>query len=131
MQVSIDYHNGLHDIGDYRLFLFQQRRSNCRREESKHIKIAHQFFTELVDQKYNTCFQNPIEISTEDTELQKYLDEYIDEDFQLMLQELLEGASQKVVEYVFEKGADNRISFKTADAFKIIPIYDAFTTLNK
>ena len=132
MQVSIDYYNGLHDIRGYRLFFFNNEGQIVEEKNRSNTKIAHQFFTELVDQKVQYLLSNPIEISTEDTELQKYLNEYINEDFQLMLQELVEGASQKAVEYVFwKKGADNRISFKTADAFKIIPIYDAFYNIEQ
>ncbi|HGK9184821.1 TPA: phage portal protein [Streptococcus pneumoniae] len=132
MQVSIDYYNGLHDIGGYRLFFFNNEGQIVEEKNRSNTKIAHQFFTELVDQKVQYLLSNPIEISTEDAELQKYLNEYIDEDFQLMLQELVEGASQKAIEYVFwKKGADNRISFKTADAFKIIPIYDAFYNIEQ
>jgi SPP1 family phage portal protein len=64
--------------------------------------------------------------------LQEYLDEYINEDFQLMLQELVEGASQKSYEYAFWKiDTDNRLRFKTADALKIIPIYDEFYNIEQ
>ncbi len=49
-----------------------------------------------------------------------------------MLQELVEGASQKAYEYVFwRKDADGYLRFKTADALKIIPIYDEFYNIDQ
>ena len=46
-----------------------------------------------------------------------------------MLQELVEGASQKSYEYAFWKiDTDNRLRFKTADALKIIQFTTNFTT---
>lgn len=74
MQVSIDYYNGLHDIRGYRLFFFNNEGQIVEEKNRSNTKIAHQFFTELVDQKVQYLLSNPIEISTEDTELQKYVD---------------------------------------------------------
>ncbi|WP_230691143.1 phage portal protein, partial [Streptococcus pneumoniae] len=71
MQVSIDYYNGLHDIGGYRLFFFNNEGQIVEEKNRSNTNSAHQFFTELVDQKVQYLLSNPIEISTEDAELQK------------------------------------------------------------
>lgn len=125
MQTGIDYYEGKHDIANYRLFYFNNEGEIVEEKNRSNTRIAHQYFTELVDQKVQYLLSNPIEVTTDQDGLQEYLDEYINEDFQLMLQELVEGASQKACEYAFwRKDADGRLRFKTADALKIIPIYN-------
>lgn len=132
MQTGIDYYEGKHDIANYRLFYFNNEGELVEEIHRSNTRIAHQYFTELVDQKVQYLLSNPIEVTTEQTGLQEYLDQYIDEDFQLMLQELVEGASQKAYEYVFwRKDADGHLRFKTADALKIIPIYDEFYNIDQ
>lgn len=132
MQTGIDYYEGKHDIANYRLFYFNNEGEFVEEKNRSNIRIAHQYFTELVDQKVQYLLSNPIEVTTEQAGLQEYLDEYINEDFQLMLQELVEGASQKAYEYVFwRKDADGYLRFKTADALKIIPIYDEFYNIDQ
>ncbi|MDW8777350.1 phage portal protein [Streptococcus suis] len=132
MQTGIDYYEGKHDIANYRLFYFNNEGELVEEKNRSNTRIAHQYFTELVDQKVQYLLSNPIEVTTEQTGLQEYLDEYINEDFQLMLQELVEGASQKAYEYVFwRKDADGYLRFKTADALKIIPIYDEFYNIDQ
>ena len=132
MRTGIDYYEGKHDIANYRLFYFNNEGEIVEEKNRSNTRIAHQYFTELVDQKVQYLLSNPIEVTTEQAGLQEYLDEYINEDFQLMLQELVEGASQKSCEYAFwRKDSDGRLRFKTADALKIIPIYDGFYEIDK
>jgi SPP1 family phage portal protein len=132
MQTGINYYEGKHDIANYRLFYFNNEGELVEEKHRSNTRIAHQYFTELVDQKVQYLLSNPIEVTTDQTGLQEYLDEYINEDFQLMLQQLVEGASQKSYEYAFWKiDTDNRLRFKTADAIKIIPIYDEFYNIDQ
>ena len=132
MQTGINYYEGKHDIANYRLFYFNNEGELVEEKHRSNTRIAHQYFTELVDQKVQYLLSNPIKVTTEQAGLQEYLDEYINEDFQLMLQELVEGASQKSYEYAFWKiDTDNRLRFKTADAIKIIPIYDEFYNIDQ
>ena len=132
MRTGIDYYEGKHDIANYRLFYFNNEGELVEEKNRSNTRIAHQYFTELIDQKVQYLLSNPIEVTTEQAGLQDYLDEYINEDFQLMLQELVEGASQKAYEYVFwKKDADDRLYFKAADALKIIPIYDEFYNIDQ
>lgn len=125
---GIRYYKGEHDILDYRLLYFD---SDGQVQEDKfrsNIKIPHQFHTELVDQKVQYLLSNPVEINTEDEILEKYLEEYINEDFQAMLQDLLEGASNKGVEYVYAyMDREGKLNFQVADSLKVIPIYDDTT----
>lgn len=132
MQTGVDYYEGRHDIEKYKLYFFNNEGQLVEEKNRSNIRIAHQFFTELVDQKVQYLLSNPVEVTSEQEGLQELLDEYINEDFQLMLQEAVEGASQKAVEYIFwKKEADGRLTFKTADALKIIPIYDSFFNIEQ
>lgn len=126
MREGVRYYDSKHDILKTRLFYFD---SNDQLKEEKYranTKISHGFFTELIDQKVQYLLSNPVEITSEQEGLQMYLDSYINEDFQLVLQELVEGASQKAYEYVFWKiDETGKVGFMTADAQKTIPIYDS------
>ncbi len=125
MRTALDYYRGKHDILDYRLYYIDDTGQPKEEKYRSNTKIAHGFFTELVDQKVQYLLSNPIEIQTEQQELQEYLAEYVNEEFQLVLQELVEGASQKAIEYVFWRiDKDGRLVFEVADALKMIPIYN-------
>lgn len=122
---GIAYYKGQHEILNYRLFYYD---SNGMLKEDKYrsnIQIPHQFHTELVDQKVQYLLSNPIEVITEDQALQDYLKEYINEDFQEVLQNAIEGASNKGLEYVYAYvDSSNKISFQVADSLNVIPVYD-------
>lgn len=124
MQEGVDYYGHKHEILKYRLF-YQDNEGNVREETSRsNIKIPHSYFTELVDQKVQYLLSNPIEFNVEDDVFQEHLDNYIDEDLQLVLQEMVEGASQKGLEFVYYQKTDETVLFKVADSRKIIEIYD-------
>lgn len=122
---GLKYYKGEHEILNYKLFYID---SNGILKEDKYksnIKIQHQFHTELVDQKVQYLMSNPLEVITEDEGLRKKLKEYINEEFQELIQNLLEGASNKGCEYVYSyKDEKNKITFQLADSLGIIPIYD-------
>ena len=122
---GLNYYKGKHEILNYRLFYFD---SNGILKEDKfksNIKIQHQFHTELVDQKVQYLLSNPLEVIVEDDKFNEKLKEYINEDFQELLQNLVEGASNKGVEYVYSyKDEYNKIAFQIADSLGVIPIYD-------
>ncbi|WP_138289629.1 phage portal protein [Clostridium perfringens] len=122
---GIAYYKGEHEILNYRLFYYD---SNGMLKEDKYrsnIQIPHQFHTELVDQKVQYLLSNPIEVITEDQALQDYLKEYINEDFQEVLQNAIEGASNKGLEYVYAYiDSSNKISFQVVDSLNVIPVYD-------
>lgn len=122
---GIKYYKGEHEILNYRLFYYD---SNGVLKEDKYrsnIKIPHQFHTELVDQKVQYLLSNPVEVITEDEILQEHLKEYINEDFQELLQNAIEGASNKGYEYIYAYvDESNKINFQVADSLSVIPVYD-------
>lgn len=122
---GLKYYQGEHEILNYRLFYFD---SNGVLKEDKYksnIKIQHQYHTELVDQKVQYLLSNPLDITTEDEQFEEKLKEYINEDFQELLQNTVEGASNKGHEYVYAyKDENNKIAFQVADSLGVIPIYD-------
>ena len=119
------YYKYEHDILNNRIFYLDDNGTLKEDNYASNIKIPHAFHTELVDQKVQYLLSNPVEIVVEDETLQEYLDEYYDEDFQVFLQESLEGASNKGFEYVFARTtAENKLSFQVSDSLKTFSVYD-------
>lgn len=122
MQVAKDYYRGRHDILDYRLFYVNNDGQMVEETNRSNVQIPHQFFTELVDQKTNYLLSNPIEFKTENAHLAKRLEEYIDDEFQLTIQDLVEGAAINGYEvlYYYFKDNDDKIYFQAEDSFNLI-----------
>ncbi|WP_339063574.1 phage portal protein [Tepidibacillus marianensis] len=126
---GVRYYKGEHDILDYKLYYFDSNGVLREEKYKSNIKIQHQFHTELVDQKVQYLLSNPLEVTTDDEQLQEYLKEYINEDFQEVLQDAAEGAANKGKEYVYAyKDSENKIAFQVADSLGVIPIYDDVDT---
>ena len=125
MSEGLKYYDYKHDILKFRLFYYNDDGKFVEETNRSNIKIPHAFFTEQVDQKVQYLLSNPVEFETADTELKTYLEEYIDDDFQLMLQEMVEGASKKAYEFAYVyRAASGKLLFKVADSRKVIVIYD-------
>lgn len=125
MSEGLRYYDYKHDILKFRLFYYNEDGKLVEETNRSNIKIPHAFFTEQVDQKVQYLLSNPVEFETADTELKTYLEEYIDDDFQLMLQEMVEGASKKAYEFAYVyRAASGKLLFKVADSRKVIVIYD-------
>ena len=125
MSEGLKYYDYKHDILKFRLFYYNEDGKLVEETNRSNIKIPHAFFTEQVDQKVQYLLSNPVEFETADTELKTYLEEYIDDDFQLMLQEMVEGASKKAYEFAYVyRAASGRLNFKVADSRKVVVIYD-------
>lgn len=125
MSEGLRYYDYKHDILKFRLFYYNADGKLVEETNRSNIKIPHAFFTEQVDQKVQYLLSNPVEFETADTDLKAYLEEYIDEDFQLMLQEMVEGASKKAYEFAYVyRAASGRLNFKAADSRKVVVIYD-------
>ena len=119
------YYDYKHDILDNRIFYIDDNDVIREDTHASNVKIPHAFFTEQVDQKVQYLLSNPIEFETEDEQLQMLLEEYYDEDFQLFLQEALEGASKKGFEYVFARtNSDDRLTFQVADSIQTFTVAD-------
>ena len=124
MKQGINYYKHQHEIDNLRFF-YVDNEGKVREETARsNIKIPHSYFTELSDQKTQYLLSNPVEITTEQEGLQERLDEYIDEDFQLMLQDVVDGGNQKGYEFVYTKLGEERLSFAVADSLKVIQIFD-------
>lgn len=125
MSEGIEYYDYKHDILKFRLFYYNDDGKFVEETNRSNIKIPHAFFTEQVDQKVQYLLSNPVEFETADTELKTYLEEYIDDDFQLMLQEMVEGASKKAYEFAYVyRATSGKLLFKVADSRKVVVIYD-------
>ena len=125
MSEGIEYYDYKHDILKFRLFYYNEDGKLVEETNRSNIKIPHAFFTEQVDQKVQYLLSNPVEFETADTELKTYLEEYIDDDFQLMLQEMVEGASKKAYEFAYVyRATSGKLLFKVADSRKVVVIYD-------
>lgn len=119
------YYEYKHDILDNRIFYIDDNDKLQEDLYASNVKIPHAFFTEQVDQKVQYLLSNPVELKVEDEAFQKLLDEYYDEDFQLFLQESLEGASKKGFEYAYARtNQDDRLCFQVSDSIQTFSIYD-------
>lgn len=129
MREGIAYYKYEHEILNLRFF-YKDNEGKLREETARsNLKIVHSYFTELSDQKTQYLLSNPVEVTTEQIGLQDYLDEYINEDFQLMLQDVIDGGSQKGYEFVYTKLNSDRLQFSVADSLKVIQIFDENNTL--
>src|SRR5699024_7209893 len=124
-RVGEKYYNYEHDILNNRIFYIDENDVVREDRNASNAKIPHAFFTEQVDQKVQYLLSNPVEATVEDETFQEYLNEYYDEDFQLFLQEALEGSSKKGFEYVYARtNAENRLQFQVSDSIQTFTVYD-------
>lgn len=125
------YYEADHDIRQYRIF-YVDGEGNLREDETRsNIKIAHPFFTELVDQEVQyTLSGDGRFIRSDDPELQKWLDTYFNEseDFVEALYDFLTDCSVKGFAYMYtHKNADNRTSFQCADSIGVVEVRETET----
>lgn len=119
------YYNAKHDILSNRILYFDEHEDLVEDKTATNIKISHAFFTELVDQKVQFMLSEGMSFTTENEELKAYLDEYLDEDFNLFLNEIVEGAAIKGHEYAYIRStADDLIKFRTSDMLDTYTIFD-------
>lgn len=124
MRTAKDYFEFRHDILNFRLFYFDKLGQIVEEKNRSNIKIAHPFLTEQVNQKVQYMLSHPIAvIAKEDDEFQKELDNYFDETFQLVLQELLEDAALNGYDFVYYYlDGDDVIRFDVANAINTIEV---------
>jgi SPP1 family phage portal protein len=131
---GLDYYKGKHKILDNRIFYIDDEGQLKEDRFASNIRIAHQFLTEIVDQKVQYLLSLPIEytVNTDDETYKAYLSEYYDDDFQLFMQELIEGASQKGCEYAYVRTtSEDKIKFEVADSLGVFPVYDQNNEVKK
>lgn len=129
---GVCYYNHKNDILKNRIFYIDNNGELKEDRFASNIRIPHGFFPEQVDQKVQYLLSNPIEATVEDEQFQEYLNEYYDDDLQVTLQDLIEGASQKGFEYLFARTTnEDRLSFQIADGLHVFPIYSENMELKK
>ena len=124
---GVQYYTGDHEILKNRIFYMNDQDDLVEDTYASNVKIPHQFFTEIVVQKVQYLLSIPMElkVTNEDDKFVEYLEEYYDEEFQLFMQEMLEGASQKGQEYAFVRTtSDDKITFQVADSLGVFYVYD-------
>lgn len=128
------YYEADHDIKDYRIFFFDADGKLKEDKAKSNIKIAHPFFTEIVDQlvPYMIPGDKPF-IKSDAPELQERLDTYFDEDFVAELSEVVTGTQAKGFEYMFahKGGMDGRTHFQAADSIGVVECEGKYTSDHK
>ena len=128
------YYDAEHDIKEYRIFFFDADGKLKEDKAKSNIKIAHPFFTEIVDQlvPYLIPSDRPF-IKSDTPELQELLDTYFDEDFVAELSEVLTGAQAKGFEYMFahKSSEDGRTHFQAADSIGVVECESKYTSDKK
>ncbi len=130
------YYEGDHDIKDYKLYYYNADGVLTEDKTRSNIKIAHPFFTELVDQEVQYMLSGKDGfVKSDDPELQNYLDEYFNdnEDFTAELYETLTGAISKGFEYMYAyvNAADDRLTFQCADSIGVVEAEGKYTSDGK
>lgn len=131
-KVGRRYYHAAHDIQDYRLFYYDAFGELQEDHTRSNIKIAHPFFTELVDQEIQYLLSNRDRIVTaEDAELQKEMDRYFNENDRFRA-ELADACTDAVVcgwgwlyAYV---DTDGRLSFQCADSLSVTEADGRYTS---
>ena len=125
-RVGQQYYEGDHDIKDYQVYYIDSEGNPVLDTTRSNIKIAHPFFTELVDQGTQYILSGEgYYIKSDKPELQAELDSYFNEneDFTAELTELLTGCQAKGFEYMYAyKNEEDRTAFQCADALGVIEV---------
>lgn len=124
-----DYYDAKHDIKDYKLYFVDADGKVQEDKNRSNIKIAHPFFTELVDQEVQYMISgNNSFICSDDEALQKQLDLYFDDDFRAELEECLTGTVAKGFEHMYAyKAANMKSRFMTADSMGVVEVREKDT----
>lgn len=133
-EVAERYYNLENDI-ENTLIMYQNDEGDIVEDpNATNTKISHGFFPELVDQKVQyilgDCGIKVKPKDEDDSTLDEELEQYFGDDWQLAIQELIEGASIKGFEGFFARTtADDRLVFQVADALRLVPVYDDYGSL--
>lgn len=132
-EIAGRYYEQENDIEQSRI-LYEDADGNLKEDKNAtNTRISHGFFPELVDQKVQYILgDDGIEArsANDDKKLDEYLAPYFTDDWQLTMQELIEGASVKGFEGIFARTtSDGTLRFQIADALKLLPVFDEFGTL--
>ena len=130
-RIGDNYYNGIHDIRNYRIFYYD---GDGNLQEDKHrsnIKIAHPFFTELVDQCIQYMFSKDDFVKSDIPELQEELDKYFGAEFINELVDTGTDAKAKGFGYMYAyKSSNGRTKFLSADSMNVIEVRETETDDN-
>ena len=126
-----DYYEGRHDILSYRMFYYNDSGDLVEDKYRSNCKIAHRFFTELVNQgtEYIMSGVDDFIIRSDDTELQKQLDIHFNKNRKFLneLAETITGMQAKGFDYMYAyKDKDDRLAFENADCLGVIEVEGRF-----
>lgn len=119
------YYDGVHDIRDFRMFYFNEQGELVEDKIRSNSRISHPFFTELVDQQVQYMLSGGqfLHARKGKEELQKYLDEYFDDDFVSELSDCMTGAISKGFDYLHAyKGKDDKVHFEYCDSLGVVEV---------
>ncbi|MFI3173350.1 MAG: phage portal protein [Eubacteriales bacterium] len=121
---GLDYYEAEHDIKHYKLYYVDDDGVLQEDKNRSNIKIAHPFFTELVDQEVQYMLSGHENIvKSDDGLLQKELDKYFDDAFKSELAECLTGTVVKGFEHMYAyKSVNGRTKFITADSMGVVEV---------
>lgn len=126
-QVAERYYDSQHDILDSKIFYLDGSGKLVEDKTASNIQIPHPFFMEQVDQKVQHLLSNGVQFETENQELKEYLENYIDDDFNLFVNEVVEGASVKGVEFAYARTTnDDKLKFETSNYLTTDSIVDNY-----
>ena len=130
-RIGDNYYNGIHDIRNYRIFYYD---GDGNLKEDKHrsnIKIAHPFFTELVDQCIQYMFSKDDFVKSDIPELQEELDKYFGAEFINELVDTGTDAKARGFGYMYAyKSSNGRTKFLSADSMNVIEVRETETDDN-
>lgn len=120
--VAAKYYRGEHDILDYRLFYYNADGQLVEDKTRSNIKIAHAFFTELVDQQVQYMLSNKNAfITSGDEGTNNMLARVFDDGFTAVLHELLTGVVVKGCEYLYVyRKTGGGFGFQIANSLNVI-----------
>ena len=125
-KIGVRYYEADHDIKNYRFFYFDGEGKLKEDTYRSNIRIAHPFFTEIVDQlvQFELSGEDGFMFS-DDPQLQQYLDEYFNanEEFRADFEECVTGAVVKGSDTMYAyKTADNKTAFQYADSMGVVEV---------
>ncbi len=123
---GLDYYIGNQDIRRYRMFYYNTDGDLVEDKTRSNVRIAHPFFTELVDQatQYILSGDEPF-VKSQDPELQAELDAYFNDndDFIAELSEAINDCQVKGCAYMYAlKGDDGKLTFVCADSLSVVEV---------
>lgn len=130
-RIGDNYYNGIHDIRNYRIFYYDGDGNLQEDKNRSNIKIAHPFFTELVDQCVQYMFSKDKFVKSDIPELQEELDKYFGAEFINELVDTGTDAKAKGFGYMYAyKSSNGRTKFLSADSMNVIEVRETETDDN-